>query len=36
MKRTHIDMKHGSHADMSAECNRLGGLKKRNISSRSQ
>ena len=33
LKRMHLDMKHGSHADMSAERNRLGGSKK-NIDSR--
>ena len=33
LKRMHLDMKHRSCADMSAECNRLGGSKK-NIDSR--
>ena len=28
LNRMHIDMKHGSHEDMSAECNRLGCSKK--------
>ena len=31
--KMHLDMKHGGHADMSAERNRLGGSKK-NIDSR--
>ena len=33
LKRMHLDVKHGSHADMSAECTKLGGSKK-NIDSR--
>ena len=28
LKRMHLDMKHGSFAGMSAECNRLGGSRK--------
>ena len=28
LKRMHLDMKHGNFADMSAECNRLGGSRK--------
>ena len=32
LKRMHLDMKHGSFADMSAECKRLGGTRKyRNV-----
>ena len=29
LKRMHLDMKHGSFADMAAECKRLGVMKKR-------